>query len=91
MPGLGEATPVFLPVYGERNSRKLSTNHRLDLAINYEIKTTKALWQFQLGAYNTYNQLQSFRIENVERNGKLILREVGLFGMMPSLGVTVKF
>jgi len=91
IPGIGEASPVFIPVYGERNSQKLSSSHRIDIALNYQIKTPKATWQFQAGAYNVYNQMQAFRIENVERNGRMILREVGLFGMMPSLGLSVKF
>lgn len=91
MPGVGGGSPLFIPVYGERNSGKLSTSHRLDVAVTYTKQWNKAEAQFQFGAYNCYNQLQSFRLETIEREGKLILREVGLFGMMPSVSCTIKF
>lgn len=91
MPGTGGSSPVFLPVYGERNSLRLSSSHRLDLAITYSKTFKKSSIQVQAGAYNVYNQLQSFRLETIEREGKLMLREVGLFGMMPSLSCTLKF
>lgn len=91
MPGTGGSSPVFLPIYGERNSMRLSSSHRLDLAVTYSKTLKKASIQVQAGAYNVYNQLQSFRLETIEREGKLLLREVGLFGMMPSLSCTIKF
>ncbi|MHB1278823.1 MAG: TonB-dependent receptor [Bacteroidia bacterium] len=91
MPGTGGASPIFLPVYGERNSVRLSDSHRLDIAVTYSKTYKKSSIQIQAGAYNVYNQLQSFRLETIEREGKLMLREVGLFGMMPSLSCTLKF
>lgn len=91
MPGTGGSSPVFLPVFGERNSLRLSDSHRLDLAITYSKTYKKSSIQVQAGAYNVYNQLQSFRLETIEREGKLMLREVGLFGMMPSVSCTIKF
>lgn len=91
VPGVPEPSPILLPVFGERNSYRLSNTHRLDIGFTYSRKIGNAQWQVQAGAYNVYNQLQSFRLETVERNGKLIVREIGLFGMMPSLGLNVKF
>ncbi len=90
-PGLPGPTPITLPVYGQRNSQSLSDAHRLDISATYTIQKARSTWELQVGAYNAYNSLQSFRTEMIEKNGKLVFREVGLFGMMPSLTIKCTF
>ncbi len=90
-PGVPDPGPIAIPVFGARNSQSLSAPHRLDISLSYTVRKAKSEWELQLGAYNVYNSLQSFRTEVIERNGRLVYREVGLFGMMPSMALKCKF
>ncbi|TNE79153.1 MAG: TonB-dependent receptor [Bacteroidetes bacterium] len=90
-PGVPDPGPIAIPVFGARNSQSLSAPHRFDVSLSYAVQRAKSTWELQLGAYNLYNSLQSFRTEVIERNGKLVFREVGMFGMMPSVAIKCKF
>ena len=82
-----------LPIYGKRNSVLLSPAHRLD--VNVVIKSEegkKYNSELHIGAYNVYNQTQPYRIRlDVNENGSLSYKEVGLFGFIPSLAYNIKF
>ena len=66
-------------IYGERNSERMRTYHRLDVGINYT-KTTrhnrKAIWSFSI--YNLYNrQNPYYYYYNTNNSGEIILPETG--------------
>jgi hypothetical protein len=45
-----------------------------------------------ISTYNTYNHLNPFFIESsVDDNGKPVLKEYGLFPVIPSLAYRIKF
>ncbi|MBI9069053.1 MAG: carboxypeptidase-like regulatory domain-containing protein [Salinivirgaceae bacterium] len=93
-------------VYGERNSARMLNYHRLDVALNYEIKTkkhgNKAVWTF--GVYNLYNRHNSsyyyynsnktaeiHRPEMGNAFQQLSLYQISLFPIMPSVSYKVYF
>lgn len=84
---------VTLPIYGKRNSVLLSPSHRLDVNVVIKSKEQKRYSsEWHIGAYNVYNQTQPYRIRlDVNANGSLSYKEVGLFGFIPSIAYNIKF
>ncbi len=79
--------------YGDRNSYRTRSYHRLDVSYNlrkqkkYGIRT----WTFAL--YNVYNRLNPFfiDIDHKRAENKLEFVEYALFPIMPSVSYSFKF
>lgn len=82
-----------LPIFGARNSLKLSDAHKLDLGMILKSNPNqKYTWELHLGAYNVYNQTQPYRLKLIEKaDGSLAYKQVGLFGFIPSMSYRFKF
>jgi len=87
---------IIIPNYEERNSSRLPSYHRLDLAVNYNPnpeskKRFKGEWVF--GIYNVYNRKNAASISFSEnRNtGTNEATRLAIFGIVPSFSYNFKF
>ena len=94
--GQYEFNGVIVPNYGKRNSNRLPSYHRLDLAATYtpkkrKTKTWKTYWVFSL--YNIYNRrnANSISFGRNQENGKNEATRLSLFGIVPSISYNFKF
>jgi CarboxypepD_reg-like domain/TonB-dependent Receptor Plug Domain len=82
----------LIPIYGDKNSSRLSSQHRLDIDITFKNKPGKRFaseWHF--GAYNVYNRAQPNRVSLTTKNGGYAYEQRGLFGIIPSIAYNFKF
>ena len=87
---------VVIPSYEARNSSRLSTYNRLDVAVNYNPKpdsTKKFKGEWVFGIYNVYNRRNAANItfrENRNSGNNEALR-LAIFGIVPSVSYNFKF
>lgn len=96
MPNSALTSVDALPIYADRNSLELPAAHRLDF--NFVIKSRLdrkwLIWtgEWILGAYNTYNRAQPYRVDVVAaENGGYKYQARGLFGFIPSIAYNFRF
>lgn len=84
---------IPLPIYGKRNGIVLSPSHRLDISVTIKGKQReKFASEWQIGLYNVYNRTQPYRIRmDVQPNGSIQYKQVGLFGCIPSVSYHFNF
>jgi hypothetical protein len=93
-PGLSwfERNQTLIQRAVDRNSFRMSAYHRLDLSLSLHKKKANYDRWWILSAYNAYNNLNPFFLETSEdRNGQPVLREFGLFPIIPSIAYRIKF
>ncbi len=87
---------IVIPSYESRNSSRLPSYHRLDIAVNYNPKPEsekefKAEWVF--GIYNIYNRRNaasiSFRENRITGTNEAV--RLAIFGIVPSVSYNFKF
>ncbi|MBT8376747.1 MAG: TonB-dependent receptor, partial [Bacteroidia bacterium] len=87
---------ITIPSFESRNSSRLPTYHRLDLAINFKPKvTTENRWigEWVFGVYNIYNRRNAANItfrENRNSGTNEAIR-LAIFGIVPSVSYNFKF
>lgn len=94
--GQYEYNGIVIPNYEARNSSRLSSYHRLDLAVNYNpkpesTKNFKGEWVF--GIYNAYNRRNAANInfrQNRDTGANEAVR-LSIFGIVPSISYNFKF
>lgn len=85
-------TADMVESYGERNSTRLPSYHRLDFAINKHRKKKSYQSTWTLGVYNLYNRKNPwFAYLSYENNGDRVARQVSLFPVIPSLSYRIQF
>ncbi|MGJ8550675.1 TonB-dependent receptor [Winogradskyella wichelsiae] len=87
---------ITIPNYEARNSSRLTSYHRLDLAVNYNpnpesTKNFKGEWVF--GLYNVYNRKNAASISFSENrnSGTNEATRLSIFGVVPSFSYNFKF
>ncbi|WP_400079513.1 carboxypeptidase-like regulatory domain-containing protein [Winogradskyella sp. R77965] len=87
---------IIIPSFESRNSSRLPSYHRLDLAVNYNpkpesMKRFKGEWVF--GIYNAYNRRNaaniSFRENRMSGTNEAV--RLSIFGIVPSVSYNFKF
>jgi hypothetical protein len=83
----------IIKVLGEKNSEKMPPSHHLDINLIWR-STTKKKWrsEWNIGAYNVYNQLQPEYVsleEFTPGNYKYVV--YGFFGFVPSIAYKFSF
>ncbi|EPR70668.1 TonB-dependent receptor [Winogradskyella psychrotolerans RS-3] len=87
---------ITIPNYEARNSSRLPSYHRLDLAVNYNpnpesTKNFKGEWVF--GIYNVYNRKNAASISFSENRNTGVneATRLAIFGIVPSFSYNFKF
>lgn len=87
---------ITIPNYEARNSNRLPSYHRLDLAVNYNpnpesTKNFKGEWVF--GIYNVYNRKNAASISFSENRNTGVneATRLSIFGIVPSFSYNFKF
>ncbi len=79
-------------VPSEKNSFRMSPYHRCDLSLTRTKKTTDGMKQLIFSIYNAYNNLNPFFAQTDEDdNGNPVIREYGIFPMIPSIAWRYSF
>ena len=87
---------VTIPTYNTRNSDKLPSYHRLDVAVTYTPKPEKTKgWQTQwvFGIYNIYNRKNAASISFGQNEDTKVNEayQLSIFGIVPSISYNFKF
>ena len=77
--------------YGDRNSTRLPSYHRLDLAINKHSKKKNFQSTWTVGVYNFYNRKNPWFAYLAYENSDRVARQVSLFPIIPSISYQIKF
>ena len=81
----------FVESYGNRNSTRLPTYHRLDFGINKHKKRKKWDSTLSLGAYNVYNRKNPFFAYLAYEDNQRVAKQVSLFPIIPSISYRIQF
>lgn len=91
-----EYNGIVIPSFEARNSSRLPSYHRLDLAVNYKPKpdsTKKFKSEWVFGIYNVYNRRNaasiSFRENRMSGTNEAV--RLSIFGIVPSVSYNFKF
>ncbi|MDA9774411.1 TonB-dependent receptor [Saprospiraceae bacterium] len=79
---------------GDRNKFRLPDYHRLDLSAIYSKKINKNYtFETSFGIYNVYNRLNPYYVYLLynESADEYVARQVGIFPILPSINVSVKY
>ncbi|MDR0414108.1 MAG: TonB-dependent receptor [Prevotellaceae bacterium] len=89
------ADGASIPIYGKRNTYRLDDYHRLDLAVNYVLKSYKRYsHEINLSVYNAYARHNTWFIqftEEPEGSGIMYADKLYLFSVVPSVTYNFKF
>ena len=79
--------------YGEKNSYRMPSFHRLDLSIEFHKKKRRYERTWVLGVYNVYNRQNPFYIfpGNEQDTGLPIFQQLSILPVLPSLSYEFKF
>ena len=77
--------------YGNRNSTRLPSYHRLDFAVNKHSKKTNFESTWTLGIYNIYNRKNPWFAYLAYENNNRVAKQVSLFPIIPSLSYRINF
>ncbi|GAB5566098.1 MAG: TonB-dependent receptor [Winogradskyella sp.] len=91
-----EYNGIIVPSFEARNSSRLPSYHRLDLAVNYRPKpnsTKKFKSEWVFGIYNVYNRRNAASISFRENrmSGRNEAVRLAIFGAVPSVSYNFKF
>lgn len=95
--GKMEYMGMTVPIYSERNGRRMPDYHRFDLAVSYRPKkneTKKWKSEWVLSVYNVYNRANPYNItfKQSETDPNVTKAEMlYLFGIVPSITYNFKF
>lgn len=92
--GLGwfQGQTAYVERPSDKNAYRMSAYHRLDLSLSFhkKLKNYDRWWIFS--TYNTYNHLNPFFLDaSSDDQGNPVLREYGLFPIIPSVAYRIKF
>jgi hypothetical protein len=77
--------------YGQKNDFRMRSNNRLDFGIQFHKKKTKHERTWELSVYNVYNRKNPFFYYISQENGQSVLKQVSIFGFIPSFAYRFKF
>jgi hypothetical protein len=83
----------ILPIYGAKNSARLSAANRIDIDYGYKFKWLgKVSSEFHISIYNLLNKAQPGKVSRKYngQTGKYEYQEKGLFGRIPTLSLNFK-
>jgi hypothetical protein len=84
-----------IPIYGKRNTYRLDDYHRLDVALNIELKKRRRYsHEINLSLYNAYARHNTWFIqftEDPENSGIMYADKLYLFSVVPSVTYNFKF
>lgn len=79
--------------YGDRNSYRMNSYHRMDIGINFIKNKNKRTRTWSIGAYNTYANKNPFFVyfdDDFDSNQR-VLKQVSLFPLIPYVTYSLKF
>lgn len=99
-PAQGSYNTQTRDTFGPRNGFRMSPFHRLDLGVQFSKKKPNytRIWEFSV--YNAYNRMNPFayfaEFESRERKdgsteGGIVLKQISLFPVVPSVSWSIKF
>ena len=80
--------------YNERNGYRAPAYHRLDLSATYTKKLRKATRIWSFGIYNAYCRYNPFAIRFKNKDSSptgTVVEQTSLFGIVPSISLTLKY
>jgi hypothetical protein len=77
--------------YGNRNSSRLPSYHRLDFAVNKHSKKQNFQSTWSVGAYNIYNRKNPWFAYLSYENNDRVAKQVSLFPVIPSVSYRIQF
>lgn len=83
--------------YSERNGYRLPAFHKMDLNFMHSFSWFKLPWQVSINIYNAYNHKNPFaqyiatEYDNTTQSSKKVVKQITLFPLIPTFGLSVKF
>lgn len=83
--------------FSDRNGVRLASYHRLDLNLMYKFEAYNLPWQLSINIYNTYNRRNPFAVyvdeeyDYMTNESEKVLKQITLFPIIPTLGLSVEF
>jgi outer membrane receptor for ferrienterochelin and colicin len=102
--GTGNAVTIplekYQPVDGQgptaayfesRNNFRMKSYHRLDLNVSYVVRRKTVEHRLTFSVYNAYNRKNPFYLTFGYEDNREVLKQVSLFGVLPSITYSIKF
>ncbi|MBK7130414.1 MAG: TonB-dependent receptor [Crocinitomicaceae bacterium] len=95
--GKYEYMGMVIPLYSDRNAKRLPDYHRLDFAATWKVKQKEGKrWQSEwvFSVYNVYNRANAYQInfkQNPDNANETVAEMMYLFGIIPSITYNFKF
>jgi len=85
-----------VPIFSERNAIRMPEYHRLDLSLNFKKKKRHGTRIWNIGIYNVYNRKNASFVYmtqdyNYDGTSMFSLRQLSLFGFIPSFSYSYQF
>lgn len=83
--------------FSDRNGVRLPAYHRMDVNFMYKFTAYKLPWIFSINIYNVYNRRNPFawyidtEYDDTYSNSKKVLKQITLFPLIPTFGLSFEF
>lgn len=77
--------------YGPMNSYRMAPYHRLDVSVQFIKPKSWGQRIFEVSVYNLYNRANPWFLDTSVRNGRTVLVQYSLFGIVPSISYIARF
>lgn len=81
----------IIQYYNQKNNYRLPAYHRLDIGINWNLKSNRNNHLISIGLYNAYNRLNAFNLYLSGNGNQTTLKKYTLFPIIPYISYSLKF
>lgn len=88
----GEYVYEVATIYGTKNNYKLPDYHKLNVSVHFTKQKKHGIRSWTLGIQNLYNRMNAYNVYySTDDNGKIVLKKMTMFPIMPNVSYSFKF
>lgn len=88
----GEYGYEVATIYGTKNNYKLLDYHKLNVSVHFTNQKKHGVRTWTVGIQNLYNRMNAYNVYySTDDNGKIVLKKMTMFPIMPNVSYSFKF